>query len=61
MPQRKIRRLSLPEIKALASAAGQDKGNRSMRKAGRTVWNREDYNASCKEWARVFKALGGHW
>lgn len=50
---------TLYEIKALAHSAGMDVANRRMRKAGRKVWNRADYNASCKEWARVFKALGG--
>jgi hypothetical protein len=30
----------------LAMAIGRDAGNRSMRKAGRTAWSREDYNAS---------------
>jgi hypothetical protein len=31
----------------IAMAAGQDAGNRSMRKAGRTSWNEEDWNAAC--------------
>lgn len=33
----------------IARAAAQDAGNRSMRKAGRKVWNLEDYLlANCK-------------
>jgi hypothetical protein len=31
---------------ALARAAGMDAGNFSMRKAGRTVWSVDDYNAA---------------
>lgn len=34
--------------KALARAIGQDAGNRSMRKAGRTAWSADDYNAACE-------------
>lgn len=30
----------------LAHAIGWDAGNASMRKAGRTVWSEDDYNAS---------------
>lgn len=29
-------------------AAGQDAGNRSMKKAGRTSWNEEDWNAAAE-------------
>lgn len=32
--------------KALAYAAAMDAGNRHMRKAGRTAWNEDDYNAA---------------
>ena len=31
----------------IAMAAGQDAGDRSMREAGRTSWNDEDWNAAC--------------
>ena len=30
----------------MAHAAGQDEGNRSMKKAGRGKWNEEDWNAA---------------
>lgn len=33
---------------ALARAAGQDAGNRSMRKAGRTTWSVADWNAAAE-------------
>ena len=32
--------------RTLAQAAATDAGNRSMLKAGRRVWNAEDYNAA---------------
>lgn len=38
----------------LAHAASMDAGNRSMRKAGRTVWNEADYNASVAEFDRLW-------
>jgi len=41
----------------IAYAAGQDAGNRSMRKAGRTKWNRTDYNAAAHETNRLMAAL----
>jgi len=37
----------------IAMAAGQDAGNRSMRAAGRTSWNEDDYAAA----AAVFHAI----
>jgi hypothetical protein len=37
----------------LAHAAGMDAGNRSMRRAGRTAWNEEDYNAAAAEEHRL--------
>ncbi len=42
----------------IARAAGQDAGNRNMRKAGRTKWNLEDWNVAADETARLFKAMG---
>jgi hypothetical protein len=32
----------------LVYAAGRDAGYRSMRAAGRTVWNEDDYNAAAE-------------
>ena len=40
----------------LAMAAGWDAGNRSMRKAGRTAWNHEDYKAAAEVVARLLMA-----
>jgi hypothetical protein len=37
----------------LAMAAGQDAGNRSMRRHGRTVWNVEDWNAASRTFAKL--------
>ena len=39
----------------LAMPAGQDAGNRSMRHAGRAVWNEEDWNIAA---AVVERLLG---
>jgi len=38
----------------LAHAASMDAGNRSMRKAGRSVWSDADYSASVAEFNRLF-------
>jgi hypothetical protein len=46
----------------LANAAGMDAGNRSMRKAGRTAWNAEDYDAACAESWRLWPGdINGLW
>ncbi len=37
----------------VASSAGKDVATRRMRKAGRTKWSREDYNAAVAEYNRV--------
>lgn len=37
----------------MAMAAARDEGNRHMRKAGRKVWNVDDYNAMCTEFSRL--------
>ena len=42
----------------IAHAAGQDAGNRSMRKAGRLSWNDDDYAAACAEFERLWPAEG---
>ena len=39
----------------VAMAAGQDAGNKSMRVAGRTEWNEDDWNAA----AATFNKLMG--
>jgi hypothetical protein len=38
----------------LAMAAGKDAANLRMRKAGRTVWNRADYNESVRTFNRFW-------
>lgn len=43
--------------KAMVYAAGRDAGNRSMRAAGRTEWNEDDYNAAAAEFARLMRLL----
>jgi len=37
----------------VAHSAGRDAANRRMRKAGRMVWNKADYAAACREYARI--------
>jgi hypothetical protein len=38
----------------VAWAAAHDAGNRSMRHAGRTSWNEDDYNAAVEEFNRLW-------
>jgi hypothetical protein len=38
----------------VAMSAGRDAGNRSMRSAGRTAWNAEDYGAAALEFTRLW-------
>lgn len=46
----------------LAHAAGMDAANRSMRKAGRTSWNEEDYNVGVSEQNRLWPGdINGLW
>ena len=40
--------------RGLAYAAATDAGNRSMRKAGRSAWNEDDYNAAVTEFTRLW-------
>ena len=39
---------------SLAMAAGQDAGNRSMRRAGRSKWDESDWNAAAETFARLW-------
>ena len=41
----------------IAHAAGWDAGNRSMKKAGRKKWSREDFNAAVKETNRLLDCI----
>ncbi len=38
----------------IVHAAAWDAGNRSARKAGRSVWTEEDYNAAVDEFHRLY-------
>jgi hypothetical protein len=42
---------------AIAMAAGQDAGNRSMRASGRTSWNEDDWNAAAAETERLMALI----
>jgi hypothetical protein len=42
----------------IAMAAGQDAGNRSMREAGRTAWNEDDYNTAAEVANRLLDMEG---
>lgn len=41
----------------LAMAAGRDAANRNMRKAGRSVWNEDDYNVAIDTYTRLMVPL----
>ena len=41
----------------IASAAGQDAANRRMRAAGRTKWNRADYNVAVRTMREILDEL----
>lgn len=44
-------------LHVVAYAAGTDAANRRMRAAGRTKWNREDYNTAAREQARILDSI----
>lgn len=43
---------------ALARSVGQDAGNKSMRKAGRSVWSAEDFDAACEAMRKALLLIG---
>ena len=49
-----VRRTKIVMTYDLAMAASRDEGNRSMRKAGRTKWNVDDWNAACDALDRYY-------
>ena len=49
--------LELRDVLPVSYALGLDVGNRSMRAAGRTVWNNEDWEAACAANARFLEAF----
>lgn len=51
-------RCNVAQATRLINAAGWDVANRRMQAAGRTSWNRGDYNAACAYTTKVFKQLG---
>lgn len=40
--------------RALAYAAAQDAGSRSMHKGKRPIWSEDDYQAACNEFTRLW-------
>lgn len=42
----------------IAHAAGWDAADRSMRAAGRTAWNEDDWNAACETFDRLMALAG---
>ena len=50
--RRSLAKISL--TRELAVAAATDAGDRSMRSAGRDVWNSADYYAACAEFERLW-------
>ena len=42
---------------AIAYAAGRDAGNASMRKANRTTWDEDDYNAAAETTNRLLDLI----
>lgn len=50
---RTSRRKYIYITQALINSAATDAGNRSMRSAGRSKWNDEDYNAAVAEHERL--------
>lgn len=45
----------------LARAAGRDAANERMRAAGRSTWNRADYNHAVKVTNRLMQQVEGRW
>jgi hypothetical protein len=45
---------------AIARAAGRDAGNKSMRLAGRTIWDAEDFDMAADTYERLAR-IGGFW
>jgi hypothetical protein len=46
-------------LPSLIRASAWDAGNASMRAGNRTVWNEDDYNASCETQERLITACYG--
>ncbi len=49
---------SMPVTPKMIHAIGWDVANRRAATAGRTIWNRADYNAACRETNRLMKLAG---
>jgi len=43
----------------IAQAVGMDAGNASMRKAGRKVWNEDDYNVAARTTNELLDIIDG--
>lgn len=50
--------LSVNQLIVVATNAAREFGNRQMRGGRRTTWNQADYNAACRERARILRGLG---
>lgn len=50
---------ALNPLPSLIRASAHDVGNLSMRKAGREVWCRKDYNEACRTQERLIRACYG--
>jgi hypothetical protein len=46
---------------AIARAAGTDVANARMRKAGRSTWNKADYHAAARTFARLTRDMDAQW
>jgi hypothetical protein len=42
---------------SLARAAGWDEGDKNMKKNGRTMWNEDDWNASCRKFYELMQFI----
>ena len=53
--RREVTTMARPTMtREIAWAAAQDEANRSMRKAGRKAWSRDDYNAAVETFDRLW-------
>ena len=58
--KRKARnRSTVMPLPSLIRASGLDASNSSMRKAGRTKWNNDDWNAGCEVQERLIHSIYG--
>lgn len=51
-------RYTTQELYKIGTAAGYDAANRSMRKAGRIAWSKDDYAAAVETFEKVYGCAG---